>query len=166
MSKRAVYPGTFDPFTNGHLYTIERSLKIVDEVLIAVAHNPAKKTLFSLNERVALIEEAMKDEGRVRVEPFDSLLVEFARSRDASLIIRGLRAVSDFEYEFQMALMNRKLASDLETIFVMPSLRYIFLSSTIVKEVASYGGSVDGLVPANVEAALKEKFKSSAGRDG
>jgi pantetheine-phosphate adenylyltransferase len=159
MKRTAIYPGTFDPITNGHLYMIERSLKMFDTVTVAVALGPLKETLFSIDERVALIREAVRDFDNIEVEAFDSLLVDFARLKGATAIIRGLRAVSDFEYELQMALMNKKLSNELDTIFMMPSLRYIFLSSSIVKEAASYGGSVSGLVPEGVEKALKKKFK-------
>jgi pantetheine-phosphate adenylyltransferase len=130
-----------------------------DVVTVAVALSPLKKTLFDVDERVALIREAVKGFDNIEVEAFDSLLVDFARLKGSTAIIRGLRAVSDFEYELQMALMNRKLNNELETIFMMPSLRYIFLSSSIVKEAASYGGTVTGLVPENVEKALKKKFR-------
>lgn len=159
MKRAAIYPGTFDPITNGHLYMIERSLRMFDIVTVAIAHSPLKETLFDIDERVALTMEAVKGFENIEVEAFDSLLVDFARLKGAATIIRGLRAVSDFEYELQMALMNRKLDNELETIFMMPSLRFIFLSSSIVKEAASYGGSVHGLVPEVVEKALKEKFK-------
>lgn len=159
MKRTAIYPGTFDPITNGHIYMIERSLKMFDGVTVAVAMNPLKKTLFDVEERVAMTREAVKGFDNIDVEAFDGLLVDFARLKRATAIIRGLRAVSDFEYELQMALMNRKLNNELETIFMMPSLRYIFLSSSIVKEAASYGGTVTGLVPEVVEKALKKKFK-------
>jgi pantetheine-phosphate adenylyltransferase len=159
MKRTAIYPGTFDPITNGHLYMIERSLKMFDAVTVAVALSPLKETLFSIDERVALIRGAVRDFDNIEVEAFDSLLVDFARLKGATAVIRGLRAVSDFEYELQMALMNKKLSNELDTIFMMPSLRYIFLSSSIVREAASYGGSVSGLVPEGVEKALKKKFK-------
>ncbi len=161
--RTAVYPGTFDPITNGHLDLVERGLRIFDEIIIAVAPNPRKKPLFSIEERVKLIEEAIKRCKGVRVEVFDGLLVDYVKSRGAVAIIRGLRAVSDFEYELQMALMNRKLDSNIETVFMMPSEEYTFLTSTIVKEVSMFNGSVRGLVPEHVEKALKEKFLKKGG---
>lgn len=158
--KKAVYPGTFDPITNGHLDLIERGLRIFDEIIIAVAPSPRKKPLFELNERIALIEEAIKGYKNVTVEAFDCLLVEYVKKKGAVAVIRGLRAVSDFEYELQMAHMNRRLSEGgVETVFMMPSEEYSFLSSTIVKEVASLCGSVKGLVPEHVEMALKRKFE-------
>ncbi len=155
----AIYPGTFDPLTNGHIDLVKRSLKIFDEVIIAVAPSRKKEPLFTLDERLALISGAIKKLKGARVDVFSDLLVDYARARRSVAIIRGLRAVSDFEYELQMALMNRRLDADIETVFMMPSEEHTFLSSTIVKEVASYGGSVQGLVPAVVERALKQKFK-------
>lgn len=160
MERTAIYPGTFDPFTNGHLDLVTRGRKVFDSIIIGVGENPNKKQLFSIDERVSLIKEAVGDINGVSVEPFDTLLVDFANARGIGALIRGLRAVSDFEYELQMALMNRKLAKEVETVFLMPSLRYIFLSSTIVKEAAEYGGDVSTLVPQNVASALREKFAS------
>lgn len=160
MRKTAVYPGTFDPLTNGHLDLIRRGLGIFDEIIIAVARGSKKGTLFTLQERVGMIQEGVAGIEGVRVESFDTLLVDYVADKNAVAIIRGLRAVSDFEYEMQMALMNRKLDQNLETVFMMPSLRYIFLSSTIVKEAASFGGEVEGLVPQHVERALREKFSA------
>ncbi|MCS7253305.1 MAG: pantetheine-phosphate adenylyltransferase [Armatimonadota bacterium] len=155
---RAIYPGTFDPITNGHLDIIERAAKIFDELIVAVATNPVKKPLFSLEERVLMIREACAHLPNVRVESFNGLLVEFARSLDARVIVKGLRAVSDFDYEFQMASMNRKLAPDIETVFIMTSLEYAYLSSSIIKEAAMLGGCVQGLVPHSVLPRLKEKL--------
>jgi pantetheine-phosphate adenylyltransferase len=160
MKKRGIYPGTFDPVTNGHLDLVERGLRIFDEIIIAVAPTPRKKPLFSLEEREKLIREAVRFDN-VRVESFEGLLVDYVRAREGAAIIRGLRAVSDFEYEFQMALMNRRLNTDIETVFMMPAEEYTFLTSTIIKEVASLGGSVDGLVPPNVADALKSKFRGT-----
>ncbi|MBI4823443.1 MAG: pantetheine-phosphate adenylyltransferase [Nitrospirae bacterium] len=158
MKKIAIYPGTFDPITNGHLDLVKRCLRIFDEVIIAIAPHPKKKPLFTVEERVELIREAVRTCKNVRVEAFDGLLVEYVSLKKGIAIIRGLRAVSDFEYELQMALMNRKLDSNIETVFMMPSEEYSFLTSTIVKEVASFGGSVKGLVPENVEKAMRKKF--------
>lgn len=163
MKKIAIYPGTFDPVTNGHIDLIKRALLMFDEVIVAVATNPKKEPLFNAEERVWMIIEALSGVERVSVEAFDGLLVDYAKLKGVKALLRGLRAVSDFEFELQLALMNRKLDQNLETIFMMPSLRYIFLSSTIVKEAASFGGSVDGLVPVNVERALMEKYRVTKG---
>lgn len=161
MKCRAVYPGTFDPITNGHLDLIERSLMIFDELIVAVAHNPDKSPLFSVKERVNMIKETTVKMKRVIVSDFDGLLINFARDSNAQVIIRGLRAISDFEYEFQMALMNRKLNDNIETVFMMPHQAYSFLSSRMVKEIASYGGCIKGLVPECVEKKLLSKFKKT-----
>lgn len=157
--KIGIYPGTFDPITNGHLDLVERGLHIFEEIIIAVAPSPKKQPLFALEERLKLIRESVREYKNVRVEAFNGLLVEYAKSRGGVAIVRGLRAVSDFEYELQMALMNRRLDMTVETVFMMPSEEYSFLTSTIVKEAASFGGSVKGLVPKVVEKALREKFK-------
>ncbi|GMR03291.1 MAG: pantetheine-phosphate adenylyltransferase [Thermodesulfovibrionia bacterium] len=159
MSKIAIYPGTFDPITNGHIDLIQRTLKIFDEAIIAVASSQKKQPLFTVDERIELIKQSVKELKGARAEAFDSLLVDYAKSRKSIAIIRGLRAVSDFEYELQMALMNRRLNADIEIVFMMPSEEYTFLTSTMIKEVASFGGAVKGLVPDAVEKALKEKFK-------
>lgn len=156
---RAIYPGSFDPITNGHIDIIKRSLCIFDEVIIAILINPEKKALFTVEERKKMIEETFKDESRVEIDTFDGLLVEYAKRKKASLIIRGIRAISDYEYEFQMALMNRRLSSDIETVFMMPAESYSFLSSKLVKEVFMLGGSLSGLIPDVVYKALKDKFK-------
>lgn len=155
---RAVYPGTFDPITNGHLDVIERATRIFEELIVAVATNPSKRPLFSIEERTAMVKEACAHLPNVRVETFDGLLVEFARHVGAKVIIKGLRAVSDFDYEFQMAAMNRKLAPEIETVFIMTSLEYAYLSSSIIKEVAELGGCIQGLVPPPVVERLKEKL--------
>ncbi|MFN3395518.1 MAG: pantetheine-phosphate adenylyltransferase [Thermodesulfovibrionales bacterium] len=155
----AIYPGTFDPITNGHLDLVKRGVRIFDEVIIAVAPNPKKQPLFTLDERLRLIRESITDIENVKVEAFNGLLVDYVESKKAVAIIRGLRAVSDFEYELQIALMNRRLNSMIETVFMMPSEEYSFLTSSLVKEVSSFGGSVKGLVPEVVERALQEKFK-------
>ena len=158
--KIAIYPGTFDPFTNGHLDLVERGLRIFDKVIVALAPSLKKNPLFTVEERISLIEKSIKQYDRVSYEIFDGLLVDYVKGKKGIAIIRGLRAVSDFEYELQMALMNRRLLSEIETVFMMPSEEYSYLTATIVKEIASMGGSVKGLVPLTVEKALKEKFKS------
>ena len=157
--KKAVCPGTFDPITNGHLDIIRRGLEIFDEVIVAVAKNPKKMPLFGLEERLELIRGSVKGLQNVRVDAFDGLLVDYVRSNNGIAIIRGLRAISDFEYEFQMALMNRKLDDSIETVFLMPSEEYSFLSSRILKEVASLNGDVSGMVPKAVVEGLRKKFK-------
>ena len=156
--RRAIYPGSFDPITNGHLDVIERARKLFDEVVVAVAHNDEKQPLFSLNDRLDLLRETAGKIDNVRIAEFGGLLVEFAGNEEAGVVIRGLRAISDFEFEFQMALMNRKLDSEVETIFLMPKEEYTYLSSRIVKEIARLGGDVSGFVPACVAKALSRKF--------
>jgi pantetheine-phosphate adenylyltransferase len=153
----AVYPGSFDPLTNGHLDIIERGLSVFDEVLIAILVNPDKQPLFSLEERVAIIRETYRGNRRVRADTFSGLLVDYAVKVDASVIVRGLRAISDFEFEFQMALMNRRLNPRIETVFMMPAEKYSYLSSRLVKEVFHLGGNVAGLVPPVVLKRLKDK---------
>jgi pantetheine-phosphate adenylyltransferase len=155
----AIYPGTFDPFTNGHLDLVERSLRIFDEVIVAIAPSLKKTPLFTVEERLALTRKCLKDYERVHVEVFDGLLVKYVEARKGIAIIRGLRAVSDFEYELQMALMNRRLSQKIETVFMMPNEEYSFLTATIVKEIASLGGPVTKLVSPLVEKELKKKFK-------
>lgn len=159
MKRTAIYPGTFDPITNGHVDLVKRGLRIFDEIIVAVAKNPKKAPLFTLKERVMMAKEAVKELGAVKVEPFDGLLIDYSKTKGVGAIIRGLRAVSDFEYELQMALMNRKLDSSIETVFMMPSEEYSYLTSSIVKEVASLNGSTKGLVPEIVEKELKKKFR-------
>jgi pantetheine-phosphate adenylyltransferase len=156
--RRAIYPGSFDPVTNGHLDVIERARKLFDEVVVAVAHNDEKQPLFSLKDRLDLLRETAGKIDNVRIAEFEGLLVEFATKEEAGAVIRGLRAVSDFEFEFQMALMNRKLDAAVETIFLMPKEEYTYLSSRIVKEIARLGGDVSGFVPACVAKALSRKF--------
>lgn len=154
----AIYPGSFDPATNGHLTIIHRALRIFDTVVVAVAHNARKSALFTIDERLALLTEALQGVPRVEVDTFDGLLVEYVRNRQASAVIRGLRAVSDFEYEFQMANMNRKLDPDFEAVFMMTGEDYFYISSQVVREVAALGGDVSELVPACVQKKLLEKF--------
>ena len=157
MSRLGIYPGSFDPITRGHEDLIRRSLAFVDRVIVAVAVNVAKQPLFTPEERVALIKEAV-DDSKVEVRTFDGLLVDFARTVKASVIVRGLRAVSDFEYEFQMALMNRNLAPAIETVFLVPAFDLTYLSSSLVREVARFGGDVSALVQPAVQQALKRKY--------
>src|SRR5438128_2933235 len=157
--RRAIYPGSFDPVTNGHLDVIERARKLFDEVVVAVAHNDEKQPLFSLKERLDLLRKTAGKIDNVRIAEFKGLLVEFAKAEKAGAVIRGLRAVSDFEFEFQMALMNRKLGADVETIFLMPKEEYTYLSSRLVKEIARLDGDVSKFVPSLVATALGKKFK-------
>lgn len=157
----AVFPGSFDPFTNGHVDIVERSLKIFDRVVVGVLHNPSKNTLFSVDERAALIRDVCKKFGdRVEVHPFSGLLVDFVKKVNTRVILRGLRAISDYDYETQMALMNRHLNDDIETLFLVTGEQNSYISSTLVKQVATLGGSVATLVPASVEKALKKKLRS------
>lgn len=158
MGKMAIYPGSFDPITNGHLSILRRTLTIFDSVTIAVAANPMKNTLFSLEERIGMIRESIKNDDKVYVDSFDGLLVDYVESKNTNVIIRGMRALSDFEYEFQMSLMNRKLNKNIQTIFMMTDYKWFYTSSTIIKEAATYGGAIKGLVPEIVCQRLKEKF--------
>ena len=157
-SRIAIYAGSFDPITRGHEDLIHRTLEFVDTIVVAVANNSTKQPLFTLDERVALIRCAVGEDERIDVRSFGGLLVDFARDVGASLLIRGLRAVSDFEYEYQMALMNRHLSPKLETVFMVPSLDTTYISASMVREVARYGGDVSGLVHPTVAAALREKL--------
>lgn len=155
----AVYPGTFDPITNGHVDLVNRVLELFDTVIVAVAINPGKTPLFTLEERIGMIKEVFREhDSRVRVESVSGLLVEYAAQQKARAVIRGLRAVSDFDYEFQLALMNRKLEREVDTVFLMPGLRWIFISSSIIKDAARHGGDVSDMVPACVNEMLKKKF--------
>ena len=156
--RRAIYPGSFDPVTYGHLDIINRSSKIVDELIIGVLKNKAKMPLFSVEERVKMLEEVTKDMPKVRIVPFEGLLVDFARQMDARMVVRGLRAITDFEYELQMAQTNHKLEEELETVFLTTALEYSYLSSTIVKEVASFGGDISQFVPELVMDRIFEKI--------
>ncbi|MBI4982987.1 MAG: pantetheine-phosphate adenylyltransferase [Candidatus Omnitrophica bacterium] len=158
MCQIAIYPGTFDPVTYGHIDIIKRAQEVFSEVIVAVAHNPHKKPLFDVGERVALLKKATKDFKSVEVCDFNGLVVDFAHKRKAKVLIRGLRMLSDFEYEFQMALTNRKISPDIETIFMMPQESYSYLSSKLLKEVASMGADISSFVPDFVEAALKSKL--------
>jgi pantetheine-phosphate adenylyltransferase len=159
-SKIAVYPGSFDPFTNGHLDVVDRALGIFDKLIVAVAANPDKRQpLFTVEERVKLISESLAGRDRVEVGSYKGLTVEFARTHGARTLVKGLRAYSDFDAELQQALMNRKLAPDVHTVFLMSSFTHIFVSSSILKDIAGYGGNVSDLVPAPVARALKEKYK-------
>ena len=155
--KIAIYPGSFDPLTNGHVDIIQRGSRFFDRIVIAVLLNLEKAPLFTVPERVGIARDVFRDWSNVEVDTFDGLLVDYARSRKASVIVRGLRAVSDFEFEMQMALMNRRLAPDVETVFMMPAEPYTYVSSRLVKEVVALGGSVNGLVPEIVERRLREK---------
>ncbi|HEV2748914.1 MAG TPA: pantetheine-phosphate adenylyltransferase [Gemmatimonadales bacterium] len=157
MTSIAVYPGSFDPVTRGHEDLIRRARRLADRLVVAVAVNPAKQPLFTLDERVALIRQVVEDPA-IEVRAFDGLLVEFARATGATLIVRGLRAISDFEYEFQMALMNRNLAPGIETVFLVPAFDLTYLSSSLVREVARFGGDVSSLVHPAVQQALKKKL--------
>lgn len=162
MAERiAIYPGTFDPLTNGHVSIVRRSLDIFDKIIVAVAMHSGKNTLFSLDERVEMVREVFQKNPRVIAESFSGLLVEYVQSRGANTIIRGLRAVSDFEYEFQMALMNRKLDPNIHTIFMMTDYKWLYISSTIIKDVARLGGTVDGLVPAVVLERMRERLAAT-----
>jgi pantetheine-phosphate adenylyltransferase len=158
MKRIAVYPGTFDPVTNGHVDLAERSLRMFDKVIVAVAANPKKQPLFELSERIVMFKRATKGYRNLVIEGFDGLLVDYVKERKAVAIIRGLRAVSDFEHEMQMALMNRRLDENIETVFLMPNEEYSFITSTIVKEAASYGGDVSSLVPTGVVEKLRKRF--------
>jgi pantetheine-phosphate adenylyltransferase len=159
MQKVAVYPGSFDPITNGHVDLITRGLRMFDEIIVLIAYNPNKTTyLFSVEERVKMISDVVKNHERVRVDSYAGLVVDYVNNSGANVILRGLRALSDFEYEFQLALINRRLNRDVETVFLMTGYKWFFTSSQIIKEAASMGGSVKGLVPDNVYKQLQEKF--------
>ncbi len=161
MKNKAVYPGSFDPITNGHIDLIYRALKIFDSLTVAILINPKKTPLFSIEEREEMIKEVFKNEPRINVKGFSGLLVDFMQKEKANVVIRGLRAVSDFELEFQMALTNRKLYPDFETFFMVPGINYTFLNSTVVKEIYRFGGRAPELVPEIVEKYLIKKFSES-----
>ncbi|MDD3580368.1 MAG: pantetheine-phosphate adenylyltransferase [Desulfobacca sp.] len=158
MSKVAIYPGSFDPITNGHIDLIERGLKIFDEITVAIAINPIKSGLFSFEERIELIRGSLDNHPRVKIDHFSGLLVDYVRTQKTNIVLRGLRAITDFDYEFQLAMMNRRLAPEIETVFLMTGLKWVFLSSSILKEAARLGGAIEGLVPEIVCRRLKEKY--------
>jgi pantetheine-phosphate adenylyltransferase len=158
MERIAVYPGSFDPVTNGHLDILERSLPLFDKIIVAILHNPAKRVCFTVEERIEMLVESTRDLVNVEVDTFDGLTVQYAADRNAQAILRGMRAVSDFEYEFQLALMNRRLNRNIQTVFLMTGLRWIFTSSSIIKEAARFGGDIEDMVPPMVFRKLKEKF--------
>jgi pantetheine-phosphate adenylyltransferase len=162
MPVRALYPGTFDPPTNGHVDLIQRGSKLFDHLTVAILVNPVKNPLFTVEERVEMLEEVTGSLGNVSVATFDGLMVAFARKVGASAVLRGIRAISDYEHEFQMALMNRRLEPDVETVFLQPAGRYSFVSSRMVKEVFSFGGEISGLVPPNVVKKLRARIKNGA----
>ena len=159
MTRIAIYPGSFDPVTNGHLDIVKRGLKVFDKIIVAILHNPAKDSLFTVEERMDMLQQSMKNFSNVEFDTFSGLLVDYAVQRKAHAILRGMRAVSDFEYEFQMALMNRRLQRDIQTVFLMTGLRWIFTSSSIIKEAAQFGGDIEDMVPAIVNKKLKEKHR-------
>ncbi len=161
MPVKALYPGTFDPPTNGHVDLIQRGAKIFDHLTVAILLNPVKNPLFTVEERVEMLKEATRSLDNVSIATFDGLAVEFARHIGASAVLRGIRAISDYEHEFQMALMNRRLAPEIETVFLQPAGRYSFVSSRMVKEVVSFGGDVSGLVPPNVHKRLRGRMGRS-----
>jgi pantetheine-phosphate adenylyltransferase len=161
MTVKALYPGTFDPPTNGHIDLIQRGAKLFDHLVVAVLNNPGKNPFFTVEERVEMLQESISGLSNVSVATFDGLMVDFARQQGASAVLRGIRAISDYEYEFQMALMNRRLAPEIETVFLQPAGRYSFVSSRMLKEVFSFGGEVTGLVPPNVLKRLRSRFSKS-----
>lgn len=158
MQRVAIYPGSFDPVTNGHIDIAQRGLRLFDKIIIAILLNPCKKSLFTVQERLEMLEESMSGIDNVEFDTFDGLLVDYAQKRKANAVLRGMRAVSDFEYEFQLALMNRKLNKDVETVFLMTGLRWIFTSSSIIKEAAQFGGDISDMVPPRVNRRIKAKF--------
>ena len=164
MARVAIYPGSFDPVTNGHLDIVKRGLKLFDKIIVTILYNPGKETLFSVEERLGMLRESMKSLSHIEIDRYDGLLVDYAAKRKAQAILRGMRAVSDFEYEFQMALMNRRLNREIQTVFLVTGLRWIFTSSSIIKEAARFGGNIEGMVPPNVLKKLKIKFGKK--RDG
>ncbi|MBN2569161.1 MAG: pantetheine-phosphate adenylyltransferase [Deltaproteobacteria bacterium] len=158
MDKIAVYPGSFDPITNGHMDIISRGLRIFDRIIVVIGHNPNKNTLFTVEERLSMIEMLIEDKERISVDSFTGLLVDYIKGKKINCIMRGLRAMSDFEYEFQLALINRRLDRDIETVFLMTGFKWFYINSRIIKEAAGFGGSVKGLVPDVVYERLQEKY--------
>ena len=156
--KTAIYPGFFDPITNGHLSIVKRGLEIFDKLIISILNNPQKVPLFSIEERISMIKQALQNEPNIEVDTFDGLLVDYVVEKQSNIILRGIRALSDFEFEFQMALMNRKLNRDVQSVFLMTDYKWFYISSTIIKEASSFGGDISGLVPEFVNEKLKEKF--------
>ncbi|MCG6905061.1 MAG: pantetheine-phosphate adenylyltransferase [Desulfobacteraceae bacterium] len=165
MQRIAIYPGSFDPVTNGHLDIVERGLTLFDKIVVAILHNPAKNSLFSVEERIEMLQASTVKFSGVEIDCFNGLLVDYASRKNAQAILRGMRAVSDFEYEFQLALMNRRLNREVQTVFLMTGLRWIFTSSSIIKEAASFGGDISDMVPEIVEHKLREKFDSKPKTD-
>jgi pantetheine-phosphate adenylyltransferase len=161
MGVKAIYPGTFDPPTNGHLDLIARGAKLFDHLTVAILNNPVKNPLFTVEERVEMLKESTHQLPNIDVATFEGLMVDFARANGATAVLRGIRAITDYEYEFQMALMNRRLAPEIETVFLQPAGRYSFVSSRLVKEVVSFGGAIDGLVPVNVKKRLTGRMQKS-----
>ncbi|MCD6584812.1 MAG: pantetheine-phosphate adenylyltransferase [Desulfobacteraceae bacterium] len=159
MERTAIYPGSFDPVTNGHIDIIKRGLKLFDKIIVTILENPAKKSLFTVEERVKLLEKSITGNDNIEIASYGGLLVDYAVKRKAHAILRGMRAVSDFEFEFQMALMNRKLNREVQTVFLMTGLRWIFTSSSIIKEAVQFGGDIKSMVPAVVYAELKKKYQ-------
>jgi len=158
MQRTAVYPGSFDPVTYGHIDIVKRGRKLFDKIIVAILHNPTKKALFTVDERLEMLRESMKDIPNISFDTFDGLLVNYVKDKGAHAILRGMRAVSDFEHEFQLALMNRKLDRDIETVFLMTGMRWFFTSSSIIKEAALFGGDISDMVPPNVQKRVKARF--------
>ena len=161
MTTTAIYPGSFDPVTNGHVDIIERGRQLFDRIIVVILYNPAKESLFSLEERVSMLEETLQKFDNVSVDTFHGLTVDYCQKHNAQAILRGMRAVSDFEYEFQLALMNRRLNRDIQTVFLMTSLRWLYVSSSIIKEAVYFGANTNGMVPAIVQKKLKERFQKN-----
>jgi pantetheine-phosphate adenylyltransferase len=162
MQKIAIYPGSFDPVTNGHIDIAQRGLRLFDKIIVAILSNPVKNFLFTVEERIEMLESSFEEYPNIKVEKFDGLLVDYAARKDSTAILRGMRAVSDFEYEFQLALMNRKLNREVQSVFLMTSLRWIFTSSSIIKLAAKFGGDIKDMVPPIVNEKLKKKFKRTS----
>lgn len=161
MQRVAIYPGSFDPVTNGHLDIVARGLKLFDKIIVTILLNPSKKALFTTQERIDMLEACLNKNSAIEIDTYNGLLVDYAAKRNAQAILRGMRAVSDFEYEFQLALMNRRLNRQVQTIFLMTGFRWIFTSSSIIKEAAQFGGNISGMVPPAVQKKLQEKFKKN-----